>query len=134
MTDENKYIYVRGRKIRVSDEVYKAYKKEFSLDSGFNSARSSETLIVFKSFPGKFLGRSDKRGKGMSGCCSRCAYCLDILSTWKYGTNIMVVLDLSVVISISPSSCIFFSSLKRVSREISRRTAKSCFCCKKCRA
>ena len=28
MLDKEKYIYVRGKKIYVSDEVYKAYKKK----------------------------------------------------------------------------------------------------------
>ena len=27
MTDDRKYIYVKGEKIYVSDEIYKAYKK-----------------------------------------------------------------------------------------------------------
>ena len=30
MLDKEKYIYVRGKKIYVSDEVYKAYKKEIN--------------------------------------------------------------------------------------------------------
>ena len=30
MSDKEKYIYVRGEKITVSDEVYKAYKKELN--------------------------------------------------------------------------------------------------------
>lgn len=30
MTDNRKYIYVKGRKIYVSDEIYKAYKKQIN--------------------------------------------------------------------------------------------------------
>ena len=30
MTDDRKYIYVKGKKIYVPDELYKAYKKESS--------------------------------------------------------------------------------------------------------
>ena len=30
MLDKEKYIYVKGKKIYVSDEVYRAYKKELN--------------------------------------------------------------------------------------------------------
>ena len=32
MTDDRKYIYVKGEKIYVSDEIYKAYKKQVNHD------------------------------------------------------------------------------------------------------
>lgn len=36
MLDKEKYIYVRGKKITVSDEVYKAYKKELNHETHLN--------------------------------------------------------------------------------------------------
>ena len=37
MTDDRKYIYVKGEKIYVSDEIYKAYKKHVVVKHFCNS-------------------------------------------------------------------------------------------------
>ena len=36
MTDDRKYIYVKGEKIYVSDEIYKAYKKQVNHEAYLN--------------------------------------------------------------------------------------------------
>ena len=36
MTDDRKYIYVKGKKIYVPDELYKAYKKELNHEAHLN--------------------------------------------------------------------------------------------------
>ena len=38
MTDDRKYIYVKGEKIYVSDEIYKAYKKQVNHDAYLNKS------------------------------------------------------------------------------------------------
>ena len=50
MTDENKYIYVRGRKIRGSDEVYKAYKKELNHEAHLNRQSRKYKVYGFEDY------------------------------------------------------------------------------------
>ena len=50
MTDENKYIYVRGKKIRVSDEVYKAYKKELNHEAHLNRQSRKYKVYGFEDY------------------------------------------------------------------------------------
>ena len=38
MTDDRKYIYVKGEKIYVSDEIYKAYKKQVNHEAYLNKS------------------------------------------------------------------------------------------------
>ena len=50
MTDENKYIYVRGKKIKVSDEVYKAYKKELNHEAHLNRQSRKHKVYGFEDY------------------------------------------------------------------------------------
>jgi len=50
MLDKEKYIYVRGKKITVSDEVYKAYKKEFNHEAHLNRLDRKHRVYGFEDY------------------------------------------------------------------------------------
>ncbi len=50
MTDKRKYIYVRGKKITVSDEVYKAYKKELNHEAYLNRLDRKHKVYGFDDY------------------------------------------------------------------------------------
>ena len=50
MLDKEKYIYVRGKKITVSDEVYKAYKKELNHEAHLNRMDRKHRVYGFEDY------------------------------------------------------------------------------------
>ena len=46
MADDNKYIYVRGKKIYVPDEVYKVYKKHRKILKYFSHTESQNIIKI----------------------------------------------------------------------------------------
>ena len=50
MLDKEKYIYVRGKKITVSDEVYKAYKKQLNHESHLNRLNRKHKVYGFEDY------------------------------------------------------------------------------------
>lgn len=50
MLDKEKYIYVRGEKITVSDEVYKAYKKELNHEAHLKRLDKKHKVFHFGNF------------------------------------------------------------------------------------
>ena len=50
MLDKEKYIYVRGKKITVSDEVYKAYKKQINHESHLNRLNRKHKVYGFEDY------------------------------------------------------------------------------------
>ena len=50
MTDDNKYIYVRGKKVIVSDEVYRAYKKELNHEAHLNRMDRKHRVYGFEDY------------------------------------------------------------------------------------
>lgn len=50
MTDKRKYIYVRGKKIYVSDEVYRAYKKESNHETHLNRLNRKHKVYGFDDY------------------------------------------------------------------------------------
>lgn len=50
MTDKRKYIYVRGKKIYVSDEVYRAYKKESNHEIHLNRLNRKHKVYGFDDY------------------------------------------------------------------------------------
>ena len=50
MSDKEKYIYVRGEKITVSDEVYKAYKKELNHEAHLKRLDKKHKVFHFGNF------------------------------------------------------------------------------------
>ena len=50
MSDKEKYIYVKGKKIYVPDEVYKAYKKEFNHEAHLKRLDKRHGVFHFGDF------------------------------------------------------------------------------------
>ena len=50
MADDNKYIYVRGKKIYVSDELYKAYKKQINHEAHLNKMDRKHRVYGFEDY------------------------------------------------------------------------------------
>ena len=50
MTDDRKYIYVKGKKIYVSDELYKAYKKQINHESHLNRLNRKHKVYGFEDY------------------------------------------------------------------------------------
>ena len=50
MTDDHKYIYVRGQKIYVSDEIYKAYKKQINHEAHLNRLNRKHKVYGFEDY------------------------------------------------------------------------------------
>ena len=50
MSDKEKYIYVRGKKIYVSNEVYKAYKKELNHEAHLNRMDRKHRVYGFEDY------------------------------------------------------------------------------------
>ncbi|CYX25686.1 MULTISPECIES: sigma-70 family RNA polymerase sigma factor [Bacillota] len=50
MSDKDKYIYVRGKKITVSDEVYRAYKKELNHEAHLKRLDKKHKVFRFGDF------------------------------------------------------------------------------------
>ena len=50
MTDDHKYIYVRGQKIYVSDEIYKAYKKQINHEAHLNRLNRKHKVYGFEEY------------------------------------------------------------------------------------
>lgn len=50
MSDDRKYIYVRGKKIYVSDEVYKAYKKDLNHEAYLNRLNRKHKVYGFEDY------------------------------------------------------------------------------------
>lgn len=50
MADDNKYIYVRGKKIYVSDELYKAYKKQINHEAHLNEMDRKHRVYGFEDY------------------------------------------------------------------------------------
>ena len=50
MSDKEKYIYVRGKKITVSDEVYKAYKKQINHEAHLNRLNRKHKVYGFEDY------------------------------------------------------------------------------------
>ena len=48
MTDDRKYIYVKGEKIYVSDEIYKAYKKQINHEAYLNKSDKNIRFTVMR--------------------------------------------------------------------------------------
>ena len=48
MTDDRKYIYVKGEKIYVSDEIYKAYKKQVNHEAYLNNQIKNIRFTVMR--------------------------------------------------------------------------------------
>ena len=46
MTDDRKYIYVKGEKIYVSDEIYKAYKKQVNHEAYLNKSDKKHKILL----------------------------------------------------------------------------------------
>lgn len=50
MADDNKYIYVKGKKIYVSDELYKAYKKQINHEAHLNKMDRKHRVYGFEDY------------------------------------------------------------------------------------
>ena len=50
MTDDRKYIYVKGKKIYVSDELYKAYKKQINHEAHLSRLDRKHKVYGFKNY------------------------------------------------------------------------------------
>lgn len=50
MADDNKYIYVRGKKIYVPDEVYKVYKKQLNHEAYLNRLDRKNRVYSFEDY------------------------------------------------------------------------------------
>ena len=50
MTDDRKYIYVKGEKIYVSDEIYKAYKKQINHEAHLNEMDRKHRVYGFEDY------------------------------------------------------------------------------------
>ena len=50
MADDNKYIYVRGKKIYVPDEVYKVYKKQLNHEAYLNRLDRKNRVYGFEDY------------------------------------------------------------------------------------
>ena len=50
MEDDNKYIYVRGKKIYVPDEVYKVYKKQLNHEAYLNRLDRKNRVYGFEDY------------------------------------------------------------------------------------
>lgn len=50
MADDDKYIYVRGKKIYVSDELYKAYKKQINHEAHLNKMDRKHRVYGFEDY------------------------------------------------------------------------------------
>ena len=50
MLDKEKYIYVKGKKIYVPDEVYKAYKKQINHESHLNRLNRKHKVYGFEDY------------------------------------------------------------------------------------
>lgn len=50
MTDDRKYIYVKGKKIYVPDELYKAYKKELNHEAHLNRMDRKHRVYGFEDY------------------------------------------------------------------------------------
>ena len=50
MTDDRKYIYVKGKKIYVPDELYKAYKKELNHEAHLNRMHRKHRVYGFEDY------------------------------------------------------------------------------------
>ena len=50
MTDDRKYIYVKGKKIYVSDEIYKAYKKQINHEAHLNRLNRKHKVYGFEDY------------------------------------------------------------------------------------
>ena len=48
MTDDRKYIYVKGEKIYVSDEIYKAYKKQVNHEAYLNKSDKEHKVYGYE--------------------------------------------------------------------------------------
>ena len=50
MTDDRKYIYVKGEKIYVSDEIYKAYKKQVTHEAYLNKSDKEHKVYGYEDY------------------------------------------------------------------------------------
>ena len=50
MPDKEKYIYVKGKKVTVSDEVYKAYKKQINHEAHLNRLGKKHKVYGFEDY------------------------------------------------------------------------------------
>ena len=50
MTDDRKYIYVKGKKIYVSDELYKAYKKQINHEAHLSRLDRKHKVYGFEDY------------------------------------------------------------------------------------
>lgn len=50
MTDDRKYIYVKGEKIYVSDEIYKAYKKQVNHETYLNKSDKKHKVYGYEDY------------------------------------------------------------------------------------
>ena len=50
MTDDRKYIYVKCEKIYVSDEIYKAYKKQVNHDAYLNKSDKKHKVYGYEDY------------------------------------------------------------------------------------
>lgn len=50
MSDDRKYIYVRGKKIYVSDDVYKTYKKDLNHEAYLNRLNRKHKVYGFEDY------------------------------------------------------------------------------------
>ena len=50
MTDDRKYIYVKGKKIYVSDEIYKAYKKQLNHEAHVSRLDRKHKVYGFEDY------------------------------------------------------------------------------------
>ena len=61
MADDNKYIYVRGKKIYVSDELYKAYKKQINHEAHLNKMDRKHRVYGFEDYKIDLNSISDEK-------------------------------------------------------------------------
>lgn len=59
MLDKEKYIYVKGKKIYVSDEVYRAYKKELNHESHLKRLDRKHKVFHFGDFDTSIVDIAD---------------------------------------------------------------------------
>ena len=50
MTDDRKYIYIKGKKIYVSDEIYKAYKKQINHEAHLSRLDRKHQVYGFEDY------------------------------------------------------------------------------------
>ena len=50
MADDRKYIYVKGEKIYVSDEIYKAYKKQINHEAHLNKSDKKHKVYGYEDY------------------------------------------------------------------------------------